>query len=393
VRAVGQHRTRKNRDLPPGLYRWTQNGIVYYRMAVGTTANGSRRFHQLGPVTESEALQAYHAHHAGLTLPRSRSDFGIGVYEWLSHYYLPHVQAHRAHGTFRVERNAAEWLATYFKGTPLEAIDGEAIEGYKRWRRQNPYVWRKGPEPKEGEPDTRERVERPAGARTINLDLLTLSKSLKHAVTMGHLAKVPTIVRIPERRERREPKWLTVEETRRVLAAAIPERRLLLLFAFHTGLRPGEIRTRCRDDVDLDRRTVRVDDRPELEFFVKRDRKRIVPLTPALAAELGEAWPTLPAEGPLFAGQNLKMVLRRTCARAGVKVISPYGTRHTFASRWAYEGRSREALIKIMGHRDGRMIERVYAHFGADELSEHVDRVVWETEGQVVELPRRRVGR
>ena len=66
--------------------------------------------------------------------------------------------------------------------------------------------------------------------------------------------------------------------------------------------------------------------------------------------------------------------------------LNPYGTRHTFVNRWAQEGRSRDALIKIVGHADGRMIDQVYAHFGIEELADHMARVTWRTEGNVIPL-------
>ena len=98
------------------------------------------------------------------------------------------------------------------------------------------------------------------------------------------------------------------------------------------------------------------------------------------------AWDDLSDRGPIFAGQSLKNTLRRTCVRASVPNIPPYGTRHSFASRWAAEGRSRETLVKIMGHADGRMIDRIYAHFGSNELRDHVRRVRWGEEAEVIPL-------
>lgn len=212
-------------------------------------------------------------------------------------------------------------------------------------------------------------------ARTINLELACLNKAMKYAVTLGVLKRAPTIVRLPEARERREPRWLTGPEIDKVIAAATPARRLLLMFAFHTGMRPGELASRTKADIDLERRICRVT--PHGDFRVKREKSRVVPLTPALHAALTEAWDGLPEEGPIFVGQCLKSTLRRVCPKVGVKTIHAYGTRHSFISRWAAEGLSRDALIKIVGHSDGQMIDRVYAHFGTEELADHVARVEW----------------
>ena len=156
-----------------------------------------------------------------------------------------------------------------------------------------------------------------------------------------------------------------------LIDAATPERRLLVMFAFHTGMRPGEIETRIKADIDLERGFCRVGHRKE--FRVKKNKERMVPLSPALRELMEKSWDKIPDEGPIFEGQNLKCTLRRLCEKLGISpALHAYGTRHSFISRWAAEGRSRDALIKIVGHADGQMIDRIYAHFGKDELADHI---------------------
>ena len=142
--------------------------------------------------------------------------------------------------------------------------------------------------------------------------------------------------------------------------------------------------TRHREDIDLDQGFVRVGHRGE--FRVKRERPRVIPLSPALHKAIEGAWSKLPEHGPIFAGQSLKESLRRACKKAEIPTLNAYGTRHSFVSRWAQEGRSREALIKIVGHADGRMIDQVYAHFGASELADHMARVGWQDSAKVIPL-------
>ena len=359
-------RKRGNRRLPTGLYRHKVKDKEYWQ--IRRTIDGKTVRATLGrtdEMSEAEAIARYHeimaaGPDAASSSSPSRS---IGWTEFASDYYLPHVADHRAPRTLELERHCASWLAAHFQEIPIERIDTAASERYKGWRRAHSGRRGKG-------------VKRqPPGARTINLELHTLSKALRFAVTLGMLAAAPKIVMLPEARERKEARWHTAEQMEAVLAAATLARFLLLLFAYHTGMRPGEVLTRCRDDIHLDDGYVLVGHRGE--FRVKRERPRVVPLTPKLAAELRERWEDLPAEGPIFAGQNLRESLRRACRKAGVPELNPYGTRHSFISRWAAEGRSREALIKIVGHADGRMIDQVYAHFGTDELRNHMAMVGW----------------
>ena len=367
-------RRRSRKQLPPGLHADKKKGKTYYRVRL--QRDGRRISRNLGQVSEDEAIAQYHAFMADPAVAdASSSSLSISMTEFLEGDYLPHVKEHRAKTTFAIETDSARWLKQFFKGTPIDLIDGEAIEEYKRWRRK--HGGRRGKDGPRLKP----------GARTVNIDLITLSKALKFAARLGHIARAPAVVRIPEARERKESKWLTAEEVGKVLDAVSEGRYLLLLFAFHTGMRPQEIATREKQDIDLDRGYVRIGHRGE--FRVKRNRPRTIPLSPALQQALQERWEELPARGPIFAGQSMKETLRRTCKAAGVQPISPYGTRHTFASRWAVEGRSKDALIKLMGHKDGRMIDQFYAHFGSAELADHMVRVGWESEGKVVQMRKR----
>ena len=56
--------------------------------------------------------------------------------------------------------------------------------------------------------------------------------------------------------------------------------------------------------------------------------------------------------------------------------------------RWAADGNSKDALIKMMGHVDGRMIDRVYAHFGTAELADHMATVAWGNEAKIIPFRR-----
>ena len=368
-------RKRGNRKLPPGLYRHRVRGNEYWIIRK-TVAKQKIRV-QLGrtdELTEAEAIARYHEILA--SGPDAASAWSpstsLGWTEFVTTRYLPHVEEHRARRTFEMERYAASWLSARLLDTPLDAISTDTCEQYKRWRRAHGgRRGRKGPRC------------RPS-ARTINLDLHVLSKALRHAVTLGLLERAPTIVKLPEARERRETPWHDARQMDAVIAAASPQRRLLLTFAYHTGMRPGEIDSRHKEDIDLDEGFIRVDHRGE--FRVKKEKPRMVPISVQLERALRAAWDDLPAHGPIFAGQSLSQTLKRACVRAGAPHIPPYGTRHSFASRWAAEGRSRETLVKIMGHADGRMIDRVYAHFGSNELRAHMRGVQWGEEATVIPL-------
>lgn len=373
-------RKKGNRRLPPGLYSWTAaDGKTYWK--IGITVEGRRRWLQLGAMTREDAVVAYHDRMADPEVGRFRSRSprtSVGWSEYASTIYLPYIRDHRAPKTLDIEARSAGWLAQFFQHTSIAAIDSNDVEAYKRWRRQHGG--------RHGNHGPRVKPK----ARTINLDLACLNKALKYAKLLGLIDVVPAVIRYPEARERKEPRWADAATMDALIDAASPERRLLVMFAFHTGMRPGEIKTRIKADIDLERGYCRVGHRGE--FRVKRERQRVVPLSPALRELLAASWDDIPDDGPIFEGQSLKCTLRRLCEKLGIKpTLNAYATRHSFISRWAAEGRSRDALIKIVGHADGQMIDRIYAHFGTDELADQIAKLGWSQQAEVIEFdPKRR---
>jgi integrase len=74
-----------------------------------------------------------------------------------------------------------------------------------------------------------------------------------------------------ERENNTRDRWLTVDEETRLLHAASPWLRELMLFAIHSGMRMGEILGLTWAGVDLFRRTVMV-------FKSKNGERRTIPL-------------------------------------------------------------------------------------------------------------------
>src|SRR4051812_6768020 len=74
-----------------------------------------------------------------------------------------------------------------------------------------------------------------------------------------------------ERENNTRDRWLTIEEETRLLNAAAPWLRELMLFAIHSGMRMGEILDLTWAGVDLFRRTVMV-------FRSKNGDRRTIPL-------------------------------------------------------------------------------------------------------------------
>ncbi len=147
---------------------------------------------------------------------------------------------------------------------------------------------------------------------------------------------------------------------------------LELLYA--TGVRVGELVAADVDDLDLDRRTLRV--------LGKGSKERIVPLgVPAARAAL--AW--LRAGRPVLAGagsgaalllgrrgqrldqRQLRAVSHEIAEIAGVADIAPHALRHTAATHLLQGGSDLRSVQEVLGHSSLATTQR-YTHVTAERL-------------------------
>lgn len=242
-------------------------------------------------------------------------------------------------------------------------------------------------------------------SRTLILEVRWLKACLTHARDSGLLSEVPRLPVLRDR-DRQAHKFLTPEESRRLLEAlrpldvqphlvtrgAPPISRdylsyLAILMALNTGMRRNEILSRSWDDVQFERGLhgiLLVRAKPEIGFQVKTGRDRAIPLTPDLGNELraAHALAGKPASGWIFPARKdsskprkeFKKALEAACKRADIPKIHPHGLRHTWASRLAMAGVDRVSLIQVGGWTDGRMLDEIYAHATSQHVVETMAR-------------------
>jgi len=233
-----------------------------------------------------------------------------------------------------------------------------------------------------------------AKPRTVNSRLGTLLRMFAVAVEWKILAAVPTVqaLKVPQDTVR----FLMEDEAGRLLEAAGPRWRSMILIGLRTGLRVGELRGLQWGDVDL------TSDRPQI--YVRRTdpgvigeestvpkggRGRTVPLTPDAAACLESVLGIarrkhgrIAADDWVWPGaDNWKSQRDRRRTRsesgcgngiwsaiqaAGIKEgkgdrLGWHTLRHTFASWLVIRGVSLRVVQELLGHASIRQTER-YAH-------------------------------
>jgi site-specific recombinase XerD len=164
------------------------------------------------------------------------------------------------------------------------------------------------------------------------------------------------------------------------------DRLLLALFAY-SGLRRSELLGLDCDDVDLDRRLIRV-------RHAKGGRQRVVPIHPGLEPLfLAYAATRPPTVDPaLFLGvygrrltpSIMALTFRRYATAAGVnrrKRITPHTLRHVFATELLGAGANLRQIQELLGHKHLDSTQR-YTRVNAHQLRGAVKRLAWK--GQAV---------
>ena len=160
-----------------------------------------------------------------------------------------------------------------------------------------------------------------------------------------------------------------------------PERdRLLLALLAYGGLRRSELLGLDWDDVDLERRLIRV-------RVAKGGRQRVLPIHPGLVPLILDYRATrTPADHPaLFVGvlgnrlssTILSTTFRRYTEAAGVtrrKRITPHTLRHVFATELLSAGANLRQIQELLGHKHLDSTQR-YTHVGAHQLRGAVKRL------------------
>lgn len=194
---------------------------------------------------------------------------------------------------------------------------------------------------------------------TINRDLEALRHMLFWAVDEGILL-ANSLSRVPMVRERRKPRvMLTVVEEDKLLAAAAPHLRSIIIAALDSGMRRGEILAERWEHVDFTRRILYVS-----KSKTAAGEGREIPLTERLFADL---LARRKPEGNVFTFDNqpisrIKTAWKGALRRAGLRYVRFHDLRHAFNTRLLEAGVQLETRKALMGHSSGEEVNSIYTH-------------------------------
>ncbi len=210
--------------------------------------------------------------------------------------------------------------------------------------------------------------------QTVNRQVYTpVSAVMNHAARLKWCPK-PVFARPSQPNGR--VRYLTFDEAERLIAAAAPHLRPLVIFLLHTGARLSEALYLDWQHVDLVARRV--------EFHnTKNGESRGVPLHERVVAALKG---TAHTQGAVFrrpdgkpyesrggkGGGQVKKAWGSMIKRAKIEDFSPHDCRHTWATWFYKSSRDSLGLMRAGGWKSERMVAR-YAHLNPDDLRGTID--------------------
>jgi len=165
-------------------------------------------------------------------------------------------------------------------------------------------------------------------------------------------------------------RWLTNEESKRLIDAANDHIRSIIITALNTGMRRGEILSLTWDQVDFDRGLITVEKS-------KNDGIRHIPMNKQLTEELKTVkintlgkYVFAKSKGKPY--KEIRTGYLNALKRSGIKKCRFHDLRHTFASHLVMNGADIPTVKELMGHKTIAMTMR-YAHLSKEHIQKAVD--------------------
>jgi integrase len=210
------------------------------------------------------------------------------------------------------------------------------------------------------------------------------SRCFRVAVTDGVIPRSPCReIKLP-RNDRDEKRFLSPAEVEELASIMKARYRLVVLTGAYTGLRFGELAALRVDDLDLLRRTLRVDEQLSRQGSSKmttgplKSKKayRTIGIPAFLAEELAAHLSAFPSStdfvfshesgGPLDYGRFRRRHWHPAVEASVGEPCTPHDLRHTHVAMLIADGQSPRYIADRLGHKSTRTVLDVYGHLYED---------------------------
>ena len=205
---------------------------------------------------------------------------------------------------------------------------------------------------------------------TVNRELAVIKRLFTLAVDWNLVEKNPVKKVAMYRIEEKVMRVLSQEEERKLIDAAAPHFKPLIIVAINTGMRRGELLNLQWEQVDLQSSTITIKQS-------KSGKVRHIPINKKAQEALENLLEPHTGHVFVFRGSPMKAVktaFAGAVRRAGIQHCTQHSTRHTFATRLVLAGVDLATVMQLMGHASISTTMK-YAHPSPPHKREAVERL------------------
>lgn len=233
--------------------------------------------------------------------------------------------------------------------------------------------------------------------------------ALEKAVELGMIPRNPCKGVAFPKDDKRKMRVLTKEEQKRFIMALDGEYyRAMFLTYLYTGMRIGEGIPLQWKDIDLEKRTLRVNKKAIVahdynkheavqvvqDFCKTKSSKRTIAITAGLVAvlrehketmmklaeDMGEEWSEESlvfrnSRGNMVYSRNLQEVLYRIYDKAEIEGATMHTLHHSYATRCFEAGVDIKAISEQLGHANVKTTYNIYVHLLEDTKAKEIDKL------------------
>ncbi|MCH8014476.1 MAG: site-specific integrase [Candidatus Dadabacteria bacterium] len=174
------------------------------------------------------------------------------------------------------------------------------------------------------------------------------------------------------------------EEFKKLYASASTELKSILITAYTTGMRLGEILNLKWEDVDL-----------KEEYILVRDSKnyesRTISIHPTLKETLSHLKTISESDFTFEGRKTIKRAWQKALRLSGIAHCRFHDLRHTFASNLVMNGVDIVTVAELMGHKDLSMTKR-YSHPSPQHKKQAINKLKLETMDTYLDTKKETVG-
>ncbi len=180
------------------------------------------------------------------------------------------------------------------------------------------------------------------------------------------------------RREKTLPVVLNIEETIKLIKSANNlKHKAIIMLAYSSGLRLGELVRLKLNDIDRERMQIRVEQsKGKKDRYTKLSEKFLIVFDQYLEKYKPKEWVFEGAGLGIYSARSIQNIVKAAAKKAGIKKdISVHTLRHTFATHSLEDGADLRYIQEMLGHESSKTTE-IYTHVttkGFDQFKSPLD--------------------